>query len=67
MTLESSSDPSCNHHWIIDSANGPVSRGVCKLCQQVREFNNSIGQPRWGRPAVQQEPSKQPVDTSASD
>ncbi len=37
----------CTHHWVIDTANGPVSRGVCKLCQEVREFENSIYVSRW--------------------
>ena len=37
----------CTHHWVIDSANGPVSRGVCKLCQEVREFGNSIHVSKW--------------------
>ena len=32
----------CAHHWVIDAPNGHVSRGVCKLCGQVREFENSI-------------------------
>ena len=32
----------CTHHWVIDAPSGPVSRGVCKLCDQVREFENSI-------------------------
>ena len=37
----------CAHHWVIDAANGPVSRGVCKLCHEVREFGNSIYVSRW--------------------
>jgi len=37
----------CAHHWVIETANGPVSRGVCKLCQAVREFGNSIHVSGW--------------------
>ena len=37
----------CPHHWVIDRPNGPVSRGVCKLCQEVREFENSINANKW--------------------
>ena len=49
----------CNHHWVIEPANGPVSRGVCRLCQQVREFENSISSSKWatnsmGRPRTRQ-------------
>lgn len=33
--------PSCRHYWIIDSPQGPTSRGVCKFCGAVKEFYNS--------------------------
>ena len=39
----------CTHHWVIEAANGHLSRGVCKLCQQVREFENSQLATNWGR------------------
>jgi hypothetical protein len=32
----------CGHYWRIDSANGPISKGVCKLCGLEKEFNNSF-------------------------
>jgi|TARA_B100002003_G_scaffold92564_1_gene86325 hypothetical protein len=35
----------CRHHWIIEPANGPVSRGVCRNCQETRQFRNSVGDP----------------------
>jgi len=38
----------CQHHWLIEAADGPVSRGICKLCQLVREFNNTVGVDKWG-------------------
>ncbi len=31
----------CRHYWIIESAHGPVSRGVCKICGAERQFHNS--------------------------
>jgi hypothetical protein len=31
----------CTHYWVIESANGPTSRGVCKFCGEQREFRNS--------------------------
>ncbi len=34
------------HHWIIESANGPTSRGVCKLCGAEKEFDN-LSPDRW--------------------
>lgn len=30
----------CRHHWIIETPNGPFSRGVCKLCGEERDFEN---------------------------
>ena len=38
----------CPHYWLIEAADGPVSRGVCKLCQLVREFMNTVGVDKWG-------------------
>ncbi len=32
----------CHHYWVIEVAAGPVSRGVCQLCQEVRQFKNYI-------------------------
>jgi len=32
--------PTCTHHWIIETPNGPISKGVCKLCGEEREFSN---------------------------
>ena len=32
----------CSHHWIIETANGPTSRGVCRNCHGSKLFNNSI-------------------------
>ena len=32
----------CVHHWQIAIANGPVSAGTCKLCNEERDFVNSI-------------------------
>jgi hypothetical protein len=32
----------CVHHWIIESADGPVSIGKCKHCGMVKEFYNNL-------------------------
>ncbi len=31
----------CRHYWMIESANGPASRGVCKFCGAEKKFYNS--------------------------
>jgi hypothetical protein len=37
----------CMHHWLIDSPEGPSSRGVCKLCGAIDEFKNYVPYPSW--------------------
>jgi hypothetical protein len=32
----------CGHYWRIGSADGPTSKGICKLCGLEKEFNNSF-------------------------
>lgn len=32
----------CDHYWVIGTAEGPVSLGICKLCGQKREFHNYL-------------------------
>ena len=36
----------CKHHWVIEMANGHLSRGVCRHCSEVRMFTNSEAE--WG-------------------
>ncbi len=36
----------CMHHWVIERANGPISKGTCRVCGEEREFNNSVE--TWG-------------------
>jgi hypothetical protein len=38
-------DNQCHHYWIIEVANGPKSKGVCKHCGEVRYFLNTM--PDW--------------------
>ncbi len=32
----------CKHHWIIEAPEKATSRGVCKLCGEVKMFDNII-------------------------
>ena len=55
MTQPASIDPPaegqspqvCCHHWVIESAAGPASPGICQTCGEVREFENSVAGPTW--------------------
>ena len=38
----------CQHYWIIEAPTGPVSRGVCQICEEIREFKNYIEAAPWG-------------------
>ena len=40
----------CKHHWVIESANGPVSVGVCQRCGEERGFRNSADTTQWLNP-----------------
>ncbi len=40
--VEEKTRPTCQHHWVIETANGPVSWGVCQVCHEGKEFKNSI-------------------------
>ena len=37
----------CRHHWLIEAPTGPVSVGVCQICEDVREFKNYIEAAPW--------------------
>ncbi|HTY81976.1 MAG TPA: hypothetical protein VMB24_04265 [Dehalococcoidales bacterium] len=32
----------CRHFWVIEVANGPISRGQCKYCGAKKEFYNAF-------------------------
>ena len=49
MTDQNETITDCIHHWVIESPNGPVSQGVCKLCGLGSEFRNSIQETGWDR------------------
>ncbi len=39
--------PTCRHHWVIESPHGATSLGRCKICDEVREFRNSAADTLW--------------------
>ena len=48
----------CQHHWVIEAPDGPVSRGKCRTCGEARDFKNTIDATPWGegqRAAVPEE------------
>ena len=41
-TERSIAGDTCHHHWVIETAQGPTSDGVCKNCGTRKEFLNAI-------------------------
>ena len=60
MLLQKPLVENCRHHWLIESAEGPTSLGVCQFCHEAREFKNSVdtGEDGW----VTRARSETPVD-----
>ena len=40
--VEEKTELTCRHHWVIESAQGPISWGECQICHEGKEFKNSI-------------------------
>ena len=44
MTMTAPAPPSLGaghaHRWLIEEANGPTSRGTCRVCKAERVFKN---------------------------
>jgi hypothetical protein len=38
---KSAAATACRHYWYIEAADGPISRGICKICGEEKEFYNS--------------------------
>ena len=49
MEQELTNQIECVHEWLIESPNGPVSKGECLNCGQVSEFKNSMPVSGWDR------------------
>ena len=37
----------CSHHWVISTACGEISSGVCKQCGLRKEFYNSVSSSKY--------------------
>ena len=37
----------CSHHWVIEGAGGPTSKGICRLCGAEKDFRNYLEGARW--------------------
>jgi hypothetical protein len=39
--------PACRHHWLIESPQGAISMGRCKVCGELKPFRNSATDTLW--------------------
>jgi hypothetical protein len=44
---QTSAEPRCVHHWVIETPSGTTSWGVCKICGDKREFQNYASDFIW--------------------
>ena len=42
MSKESRAQQKCSHHWVIKTAAGPISQGLCKFCGAKKDFGNYL-------------------------
>ena len=56
----------CQHHWLIEPAGGPTSKGCCRLCGEERSFRNSLDSMGWERdmPVITDSPRTRPATIS---
>ena len=48
LESEDQVEPVCTHYWKIERPSGPVSKGECKTCGEVRDFHNYVEGSFWG-------------------
>ena len=49
--VEAQNGNGCHHYWLIERANGPESRAVCKYCHEERSFSNLA--PEYGEQKIE--------------
>ncbi len=55
------------HHWVIEPADGPLSKGVCQKCGEVKTFTNYVERHYWSQgkaaPGISQAPDVEGSET----
>ena len=56
---ESAANETCCHHWILDSTDKAIARGICRVCGEERRFENGFSRSRPRKKQVSKpEPSE---------
>tara|TARA_Y100000296_G_C5071984_1_gene205357 strand:+ start:343 stop:594 length:252 start_codon:yes stop_codon:yes gene_type:complete len=56
----------CIHHWVIETANGPTSKGVCGGCGAAKDFDNSIKMPEVNHISLEKNEEEEPTPSRTS-
>ncbi len=56
----------CQHHWLIQAADGPTSPGVCRVCGEARDFRNYVETASWGDTRLVNRPAPVPAAAVAT-
>ena len=56
----------CQHHWLIQAADGPTSEGVCRICGETRDFKNYVETASWGDTRLVNRPDPVPAAAIAT-
>ncbi len=64
--VEEPIDSGCRHHWAIDPADGPLSKGACQKCGEAKTFTNYIERHDWANQGGQTPSASQSPDREGS-
>ena len=53
----------CQHHWVIQAADGPTSPGLCQVCGEAKDFKNYVETATWGDTRLINRPEPVPVSS----
>ena len=57
----------CRHHWIIEAPTGPVSKGTCQQCGELREFKNYIDSAPWADDSAGTQPESPIIEADPAE
>ena len=61
----------CHHHWMVEMATGPISRGMCKFCGAQKDFKSyfpdclekeGMGYRRWSLKRRYEDEDREPEE-----
>jgi hypothetical protein len=62
VKVEGVTEVTCHHHWMVESTDADVAKGVCRVCGEERKFENGFHSAR-SRPQRPSKPAPSPDDS----